>query len=60
MRWDATAGLAGMLAAANDLLAKPFPVYFTPHTPRFLLLGTALYVVVAIVITANHKNTRPG
>ena len=60
MRWDAAAGLAGMLAAVNDFLAQPFPLYYTPQTPRFLLLGTALYAVVAIVITANHKNTRPG
>lgn len=60
MRWDAAAGLAGMLAAVNDLLARPFPVYYTPQTPRFLLLGTALYAVVAIVITADHKNARPG
>ena len=60
MRWNAAAGLAGMLAAVNDLLAQPFPLYYTPQTPRFLLLGTALYAVIAIVITANHKNTRPG
>ena len=60
LRWDAAAGLAEMLAAVNDLLARPFPVYYTPQTPRFLLLGTALYAVVAIVITADHKNTRPG
>ena len=60
LRWDAAAGLAGMLAAVNDLLARPFPVYYTPQTPRFLLLGTALYAVVAIVITGDHKNTRPG
>ena len=51
LRWDAAAGLAEMLAAVNDLLARPFPVYYTPQTPRFLLLGTALYAVVAIVIT---------
>ena len=49
-----------MLTAVNDLLARPFPVYYTPQTPRFLLLGTALYAVVAIVITADHKNARPG
>ena len=60
MRWDAAAGLAGILTAVNDFLAQPFPVYYTPQTPRFLLLGTALYAVVAIVVTADHKNTRPG
>lgn len=60
IRWDAAAGLAGILAAVNDFLAQPFPVYYTPQTPRFLLLGTALHAVVAIVITADHKNTRPG
>ena len=60
MRWDAVAGLAGILTAINDFLAQPFPVYCTPQTPRFLLLGTALYVVVAIVVTSDQKNTRPG
>ena len=60
MRWNAAAGLAGMLAAVNDLLAQPFPLYYTTQTPRFLLLGTALYAVIAIVITSDHKNTRPG
>ena len=60
IRWDAAAGLAGMLKAVNNLLARPFPVYFTPHTLRFLLLGTALYAAVAIVITSDQKNTRPG
>ena len=60
LRWDDAAGLAGMLAAVNDLLARPFPVYYTPQTPRFLLLGTALYAGIALVVTADHKNTRPG
>lgn len=60
MRWDAAAGLAGILSIVNDLLAQPFPVYYTPQTPRFWLLGTALYAAVAIVITSDHKNTRPG
>ena len=59
-RWDAAAGLAGMLAAVNDLLARPFPVYYTPQTPRFLLLGTALYAGIALVLATDHKNTRPG
>lgn len=60
MRWDAAAGLAGMLAAVNGVLARPLPVYWTGQTPRFLVLGTALYAVVAIVIASDHKNTRPG
>ena len=60
MRWEAAAGLAGMLAAVNDFLAQPLPIQWTTQTPRFLLLGTALYAFIAIVITANHKNTRPG
>ena len=60
MRWDAAAGLAGMLAAVNDLLSHPLPIRWTSQTPRFLLLGTALYAVIAIVITSDHKNTRPG
>ena len=60
MRWDAAAGLAGMLAAVNDLLSHPLPIRWTSQTPRFLLLGTALYAAVAIVVTADRKNTRPG
>ena len=60
MRCDAVAGLAGILTAVNDFLAQPFPIYYTPQTPRFLLLGTALYVVVAIIVTSDQKNTRPG
>ena len=60
LRWDTAAGLAGMLAAVNDLLVRPFPVYYTPQTPRFLLLGTALYAVIALVLAADHKNARPG
>ena len=60
MRWDAVAGLAGILTAVNDFLAQPFPVYYTPQTPRFLLLGTALYAGIAIVVTSDQKNTRPG
>ena len=60
MRWDAVAGLAGILTAANDFLAQPFPVYYTPQTPRFLLLGTALYAVIAIAVTSDQKNSRPG
>ena len=59
-RLDAAAGLAGMLTAVNDLLARPFPVYYTPQTPRFLLLGTALYAGIALVLAADHKNARPG
>ena len=49
-----------MLAAVNDLLARPFLVYYTPQTPRFLLLGTALYAGIGLVLAADHKNTRPG
>ena len=60
MRWDAAAGLTGVLAAVNDLLAKPLPIQWTSQTPRFLLLGTALYAVIAIVVTSDQKNTRPG
>lgn len=60
MRWDAVAGLAGILSAVNGMLAQPLPVYYTPQTPRCLLLGTALYATVAIIITSDHKNTRPG
>ena len=60
MRWDAAAGLAGILSAVNDLLAQPLPIQWTNQTPSFLLLGTALYAAVAIVITSDHKNTRPG
>ncbi len=60
LRWDAAAGVAGMLAAVNDLLARPFLVYYTPQTPRFLLLGTALYAGIGLVLAADHKNTRPG
>lgn len=60
MRWDAAAGLAGILAAVNDLLAQPLPIQWTSQTPRFLLLGTALYAAIAIIITSDHKNTRPG
>ena len=60
MRWDAASGLAGVLAAVNGMLERPLPVCWTGQTPRFLVLGTALYAVVAIVITADHKNTRPG
>ena len=60
MRWDAAVGLAGILSAVNDLLAQPFPVYYTPQTSRFLLLGTVLYAAVAIVSTSDRKNTRPG
>lgn len=60
MRWDAVAGLAGILTAVNDFLAQPFPVYYTPQTPRFLLLGTALYAVIAIAVTSGQKNSRPG
>ena len=49
---DAAAGLAGMLTAVNNLLARPFPVYYTPQTPRFLLLGTALYAGTGLVLAA--------
>src|SRR5699024_12292362 len=44
----------------NNLLARPFPVYYTPQTPRFLLLGTALYAGTGLVLAADHKNARPG
>ena len=60
LRWDDAAGLAGILAAVNNLLARPFPVYYTPQTPRFLLLGTALYAGTGLVLAADHKNARPG
>ncbi len=61
MRWDAASGLAGMLTAVNDLLARPLPIItWSGQTPRFLLLGTALYAVIAIVVTSDQKNTRPG
>ena len=60
MRWEAADGLAGMLAAVNDLLAQPLPITWSGQAPRFLLLGTVLYAVVAIVVTSDHKNVRPG
>ena len=60
MRWDAAAGLAGILAAVNNLLARPFPVYYTPQTPRFLLLGTALYAGTGLVLAADHKKPAPA
>ena len=60
MRWEAADGLAGMLAAVNDLLAQPLPITWSGQTPRFLLPGTVLYAVVAIVVTSDHKNVRPG
>ena len=60
MRWDAASGLAGMLDAVNDLLAQPLTIQWTSQTPRFLLFGTALYAGIAIVVTSDQKNTRPG
>ena len=62
LRWDAAAGLAGILGRRQRPAGASRSRSITHPRPRaFWLLGTALYAgTVAIVLAADHKNARPG
>ena len=60
MRWQPGMNLSGLLNACNEMLAEPLPFEWSNQTPRFLLIFTGLYAVIALVASSEHRNTRPG
>ena len=60
MRWQPGMNLSGLLSACNEMLAQPLPLAWSSQTPRFLLIFTGLYAVIAFVASSEHHNTRPG
>ena len=60
MRWQPGMNLSGLLSACNEMLAEPLPLAWSSQTPRFLLIFTGLYAVIALVASSEHRNTRPG
>lgn len=60
MRWQPGMNLSGLLNACNEILAQPLPLAWSSQTPRFLLIFTGLYAVIALVASSEHHNTRPG
>lgn len=52
--------LSGLLNACNEMLAEPLPFEWSNQTPRFLLIFTGLYAVIALAASSEHRNTRPG
>ena len=60
MRWQPGMNLSGLLNACNEMLAQPLPLAWNSQTPRFLLIFTGLYAVIALVASSEHHNTRPG
>ena len=51
---------SGLLNACNEMLAEPLPFEWSNQTPRFLLIFTGLYAVIALAASSEHRNTRPG
>ena len=60
IRWQPGMNLSGLLNACNAMMAQPLPLAWSGQTPRFLLIFTALYAVIALVASSEHRNTRPG
>ena len=60
MRWQPGMNLSGLLNACNAMMAQPLPLAWSSQTPRFLLIFTGLYAVIALVASSEHRNTRPG
>lgn len=60
MRWQPGMNLSGLLNACNEMLAEPLPFEWSNQTPRFLLIFTGLYDVIALAASSEHRNTRPG
>lgn len=60
MRWQPGMNLSGLLNACNEMLAQPLTLAWSGQTPRFLLIFTGLYAVIALVASSEHRNTRPG
>ena len=60
MHWQPGINLSGLLNACNEILAQPLPLAWSSQAPRFLLIFTGLYAVIALVVSSEHRNTRPG
>lgn len=60
MRWQPGMNLSGLLNACNEMLAEPLPFEWSNQTPRFQLIFTGLYAVIALAASSEHRNTRPG
>ena len=60
MRWRSGMNLSDLLNVCNEMLAQPLPLAWSSQTPRFLLIFTGMYAVIALVASSEHRNTRPG
>ena len=60
MRWQPGTNLSGLLNACNEMLAQPLPLAWSSQTPRFLLIFSGLYAVIALVASSEYHNIRPG
>ena len=60
MRWRSGMNLSDLLNVCNEMLAQPLPLAWSSQTPRFLLIFTGMYAVIALVASSEHRHTRPG
>ena len=52
--------ILALLDALNSALAEPFVLSWSRDSPRFLLVFTVIYAIIAVVAVTDQKNTRPG
>lgn len=44
----------------RDLSIHPFRIFFVEQTPKIVLIGTAIYFFIGVMICDSLKNTRDG
>ncbi len=52
--------LIDLMAVFPGLMERPFAIRRTPHTPKFLLIGLAVYGCAAALYLSTRENRRPG
>ncbi len=52
--------LIDLMAVFPGLIERPFAIRWTPYTPKFLLIGMAVYGCAAALYLSTRNNRRPG
>lgn len=52
--------LFDLLGELETLMARPWAIHWTPHTPKFLLIGLVLYGMALGLYYADQEVRRPG
>ena len=52
--------LFDLLGRFTVLVERPFAIGWTPHTPKFMLIGLLLYGCAAALFLSTKENRRPG